>query len=239
MTDLDKIALEARTDDGKLESLIEQSASFILKCASSASRHPVSKSDDEWSVALAAFFQAVHDFRPERGRFLSFAELVIRRRLADYFKNQMRYRAEIQAAPEIFESGPLSRSPQPALQASVSKKLSVDEPEDLRLEIEAADMAFSRYGFSFFDLAACSPKAQKTKTACAKAVACLLKNPALLSGLHASGQLPIKAIEKAARIPRKILDRHRKYIIAAAEILSGEYPGLAEYMWFIRKELDR
>ena len=36
---------------------------------------------------------------------------------------------------------------------------------------------------------------------------------------------------------RKILDRHRRYIIAAAEILSGEYPVLAEYLGYIRKAL--
>ena len=34
MADLEKIVLEAKTDDGKLETLIEQSASFILKCDS-------------------------------------------------------------------------------------------------------------------------------------------------------------------------------------------------------------
>lgn len=238
MENLTEILCEAKSDDRKMEWLIEESTSFILRCASSVARRYVSKSDDEWSISLVAFFQAVQDYRPERGAFFPFAELVIRRRLTDYFKSQARYQAEVQAAPEIFESGPLEESPQPALQAIVLKKLTEGEPEDLRSEIEAANMTFSRYGFSFFDLSTCSPKSQKTKAACAKAVACLLKDPLLLSGLRASGQLPIKAVEKNTQVPRKILDRHRKYIIAAAEILSGEYPGLAEYMRFIRKEID-
>lgn len=238
MEDLIKILREAKTDERKMESLIERNNLFILKCASDASQRYISKSDDEWSVALTAFSQAIHDYQLERGGFPSFAELVIRRRLVDYFRNQARHQAEILASPEIFESGPLEESPQPALQAAISKRLSLSEPGDLRLEIETASRTFSRYGFSFFDLASCSPKAQKTKTACAKAVACLLKNPLLLSDLRSSRQLPIKVIEKNTQIPRKILDRHRKYIIAAAEVLSGEYPGLAEYMRFIRKELE-
>jgi RNA polymerase sigma factor len=43
-------------------------------------------------------------------------------------------------------------------------------------------------------------------------------------------------IEKNTNVPRKILERHRKYIIAAIEILSGEYPYLADYLRYIREE---
>jgi RNA polymerase sigma factor len=35
------------------------------------------------------------------------------------------------------------------------------------------------------------------------------------------------------------LERHRKYIIAAIEILAGDYPCLAEYMKPQREEQDR
>ena len=45
-------------------------------------------------------------------------------------------------------------------------------------------------------------------------------------------------LAKKAGVHKKILERHRKYIIAAAEILNGEYPLLAEYMNYIRKALD-
>lgn len=234
----DELLEQAQMNDQAMERLIGSGESFILNCASAAARRYITKSDDEWSVACIAFAQAIRDYQPERGAFLPFAELVIRRRLADYFKSRAHREQEILAAPAVFESGPLEESPQPALQAAVAKKLAVEEPNDLRLEIEAANQAFSAYGFSFFDLAACSPKAQKTRKACAKAVACLLKQPLLYADLRATKRLPIKTIEKMTQVPQKILDRHRKYIIAAAEILSGDYPCLAEYMRFIRRELD-
>jgi len=108
----------------------------------------------------------------------------------------------------------------------------------LQYEIQEANQAFANFGFSFFDLSECSPKAEKTKKSCAKAVVFLLKNPLLITEIYNLKQLPLKIIEKNTKVPRKILERHRKYIIAAVEILSGEYPGLAEYMRFIRKELD-
>jgi RNA polymerase sigma factor len=65
-----------------------------------------------------------------------------------------------------------------------------------------------------------------------------LKNPVLLSELMNSKQLPLKIIENNLKIPRKILERHRKYIIAAIEILYGEYPYLAEYLHYIREVDD-
>jgi RNA polymerase sigma factor len=57
----------------------------------------------------------------------------------------------------------------------------------------------------------------------------------LLSELKSSKQLPLKIIENNCKIPRKILERHRKYIIAAIELLHGEYPNLAEYLRYIRE----
>jgi RNA polymerase sigma factor len=51
--------------------------------------------------------------------------------------------------------------------------------------------------------------------------------------------LPVNVVEKNAKVPRKILERHRKYIIAAVEILSGDFPYLAEYIRFIREEFEK
>ena len=111
------------------------------------------------------------------------------------------------------------------------------ETTPLQDEIAALQQLLSGYGFSFFDLADCSPKAEKTKRACANAVAAILSDRDLLAKMRSSKTLPMKELEKASRVPRKILDRHRKYIIAAIEILNGEYPLLAEYMSYIRKAM--
>ena len=107
----------------------------------------------------------------------------------------------------------------------------------MRDEIEAVQQILQGYGFSFFDLTECSPKAEKTKRASAKAVAALLSNAELFQKLRQTKTLPMKELTEYSGVPRKILDRHRKYLIAAAEILNGEYPLLAEYMSFIRKAM--
>jgi RNA polymerase sigma factor len=64
----------------------------------------------------------------------------------------------------------------------------------------------------------------------------MLESPLLISNMRTTGLLPVKIIEKNSQVPRKILERHRKYIVTAVEILSGDYPQLSEYMEYIRKE---
>ena len=41
---------------------------------------------------------------------------------------------------------------------------------------------------------------------------------------------PIKNIAENTKVPRKILERHRKYIIAAVEIICNDFPLLQEYI---------
>jgi len=90
--------------------------------------------------------------------------------------------------------------------------------------LDTISQVLAAYGFSFMDLADCSPKAQKTKAACAKAVSFLLARPMLKAEMRNSKQVPIKIVEKNTGLPRKIIERHCKYIIAVVEILNGDYP---------------
>jgi RNA polymerase sigma factor len=152
---------------------------------------------------------------------------------------QNKYHFEVATDPVLFDVPPDGESDDLAVRLAVYKQDSTREQDSLKLEIEAANAAFGEYGFSFFDLASCSPKAGKTKTSCAKAVGYLLQSPALITEMRTVHRLPMQFLEKNIKIPRKILERHRKYIIAAVEILSGEYPFLAEYMRTIREEIGK
>ena len=52
-------------------------------------------------------------------------------------------------------------------------------------------------------------------------------------------ELPMKELVKYSGAPRKIIEKHRKYIIAAAEILNGEFPELGEYFSYISKVIRK
>jgi RNA polymerase sigma factor len=234
------MAAEAALDEQKLDRLIAENEHFILRCTSLAARRYITKSDDEWSIALTAFAEAVRNYCFSKGSFLFFAETVIRRRLIDFRRNINRYSIEIPVNPAAFSSDEDEEEEKIYSVRKAVKELAAQDTErPVKLEIEAANEAFKQYGFSFMDLSECSPRSEKTKSICAKTAAYILRNTVLVEEIRSSKQLPLKIIENNLKIPRKKLERHRKYIIAAVEILSGEYPYLADYMHFIREELGK
>ena len=229
-------ALGMAPDGEALERLVRENEAFILRAASTVTGRYITKEDDEWSVALEAFVEAARDYDPEKGSLQGFAKVVIRRRLTDQFRRDRARSAELSVDPSVFSSDPSEEEEGLSLRLAVAQKTAREEPYNLKEEIEAANQEFARFGFSFFDLASCSPKAGKTKESCARAVNALLETPLLRETLLRTGQLPVRALEERSGVPRKILERHRKYLVAAVILLAGDYPGLAEYLRYIRKE---
>ena len=231
-------ALRARGDEERMEEFIRQNRRFILGCAHKTLRRFVTESDDEWSVALIAFHEAVMTYDAGKGNFKTFAGLVIRRRLLDYLDSQSKVRREISAdlsgaEPEEEELTPIQLE---AARAEARQAIAESEAKAaIRDEIEAVSGILQGYGISFFDLAGSSPKAQKTKDACAAVLRALLADRALMEKLRRTRALPASELCRAANVSRKILENHRKYIIASAEILDGDFPGLGEYLRYVKK----
>ena len=88
-------AVRAKEDEPFLERFIEAHEGFILRTASRHAGHTVTRSDDEYSVALMAFYEAVKGYDPAGGPFGAYASLVIGRRLADYYRASHRFDAEV------------------------------------------------------------------------------------------------------------------------------------------------
>ena len=235
MDPINEQALRAARDELFMNDFIAQNRSFILGCAGNHLGHYVSESDDEYSIAMHAFFTAITKYDTSQGDFLPFAGLVIKRRLTDYYRSQRKYMDEHTVAPEVFSGAYDEESEDASLHYEVSQKMAERPSQGAYDEIQAVQEIFSQYGFSFMELTECSPKAGKTKTQCAKAVRTLIDNPVLLENMKMSRRLPIKALEGRSGVSAKVLERHRKYIIAAAEILTGDYPTLGEYMKYIKK----
>ena len=198
----------------------------------------MSTSDDEWSVALIAFNEAIRTWDEEKGPFKPFASLVIRRRLADHLQSESRHAAEVSVEPYALngdyeeDDGSINARVRQSTYEFVGYADEASTPGTSAAadEIEAVQQALRPYGFSFFDLTACSPKAEKTKNSCAKAVREILGSEELLGSMRKDRALPMKKLTGATGIERKLLERHRRYIIAAVEILKGDYPVLASYM---------
>ncbi len=180
--------------------------------------------------------QAVKEYNLDKGSFLSFAKLVIQRRLIDYTRQQNKYKSEVIVSPVIFYMNSEEEGDKTYQNAVTKKSMEAVRQESLGLEITGVNENLKEYGFTFYDLTKSSPKAEKTRLACGKVINFCMENPMILQELNKTKLLPVKLLEKNSKVPRKIIERHRKYIIAAIVILSGEYHELAEYLRYIREE---
>ncbi len=241
-------AIRAKADPGFRDSFIENNSKFILACAYKAVGHFITLSDDEWSIALIAFNEAIDSFDEGKGNFSSLASLIIKRRLTDYLRTEYRHSPEVLVDRGAVDGEVDEESEGLGINLEVRKReaeMSMAEPSaissavTIKDEIEALTGELGGYGFSFFDLTECSPKAEKTKKSCAEAIRNLYRDKALMDKMRSSHTLPIADIQKKSGLPRKILERHRKYIIAGAEILGGDYPRLSEYLGYIKDDPGR
>ena len=241
MIELEQQALAAKTDERAFNELVESSKSWILRVASETTKRFVTDSDDEWSIALMAFSEAVQSYETEKGSFRGLAAMVIRRRVVDYLRTEGRHADELSVLPAAFEDG-LDEDETGGVELQVQQRMAQEADaapgEDAaslaRAEIAELQDILRLYGFTFFDLADASPKAEKTKQSCGKAVRTMLATAVLMAQMRLKRLLPIKELSTASGVVRKILERHRKYIIASSEILDGDFPILAGYLAFIR-----
>ena len=210
------------------EELLCQNEFFILRTARIATGRPITKSDDEWSVALSAFWEAVQTHDPKKGTLQAYASVVIRHRLIDYARSVKTRERELLAEPAVF--GGDVDTEVVGVQRAVERSL-VREIPDTALADEIDELAelLKRYNIDFFDLPKCCPKAKKTRSVCLKAARFVCRLADLLSRLRRTLKLPAAEMETGVPIARKLLDQFRKYIITSVEIEAGDFPGLQGY----------
>lgn len=231
---LNSLAITAKTDEQAREKLINSSRQAILRSASSAARRYITESDDEWSIAMYAFSRAIDGYSAEKGDFLPFARMLIHRSLIDFYRAESRHAQEFSVSPEILEGN--GEEDEEAVCRAVEEQSIRADDHSLRDEILEANELFSSFGFSFYDLTACSPKQEKTRQECILAVRYMMKPKERTEDFKRTGRLPIREIKKATGVSAKTLDRYRKYLVAVIILLSGDFPHLEEYLKPFREE---
>jgi RNA polymerase sigma factor len=241
MDEVSSRALEARNDESVLEAFIQENKGFILSAASRTMKRYVTDSDDEWSVALIAFDEAVKSYEESKGDFRVFAGMVIKRRLIDYIRSESRHNAEISVEPYAMDGDTGDGEEVSGLQLEVKSKTAemadnAGTSGSIRDEIAHLSVKLKEYGISFFELEEASPRAEKTKNACAVAVRTLIGDGEMKAAMVKKKALPMKELAKSSGVDRKTLERHRKYLIAVALILMEDLPHMAEYVGYIKEK---
>ena len=220
-------------DERAREELIEQHRGFIRQAAARVCRRPLDwHNDDELSVGLLAFNEAIDSYDPSAGKsFLGYAGVVIHNRLVDWFRRQPKVAALSLDAALTDEEGeegaaaPLEAGP--AMDEYQRDREMADRADDLI----RYDQALHRYGTSLVELGSVCPRHRDTRESLQRAGALLAADPALMQSLTRTGQIPMKQLESLTGLSRKVLETGRKYIIAVALILgTDEFSHLKSFL---------
>ncbi len=217
-----------RDDENETNRFVEEYKPFIAACTEKVTgRYMSYGKDDELSIAMLAFVEAIRTFDQSKGNFFSFSRNVIKRRLIDYYRSENRHNKVISLHVYMDEQDEeFDLSSGEAVQAYSEQKIS----EYRRLELEELGRELKEWKITFSDLAEASPKHEKTRKQCSEIVGLILSRPDMLQQIMVKKYLPVAEIEKALRLPRKLMERFRKYIIAVVVIATGDYEYIREYI---------
>ena len=217
-----------KNNDEEINRFVDEYKPFIASCTEKlAGRYVRYGEDDELSIAMMGFVEAIKAFDGTKGNFLSFSQNVIKRRLIDYYRKEKRHSNVISLNTYMGEDNEeYDLSSGESLEKYAQDRLG----EYRRLELEQLGMELSEYEITFFDLASVSPKQDRTHKICNDIAGFLLSRPDLIKLIKEKRYLPIAEIINALKVPRKIVERSRKYIIAVVIIATGDYQYIRDYV---------
>ncbi|NPC92304.1 RNA polymerase sigma factor SigI [Bacillus sp. WMMC1349] len=228
---LEESVISIQQGNQKLQNeLIAQYKPFVAKTVSSVCKRYIDDKDDEFSIGLIAFNEAIEKYSSEKGNsLLSFAELIIKRKVIDYIRKEARNAKNVKMDSQEGEEHESSQS-------MIEAELSIDEfnrqleQEQRREEILHFKGRLKSFGLSFSDLLEHSPKHFDARQNAIKVAYTLVTHQELKEMLFQKKQLPVKQLEKLVDVSRKTVERNRKYIIAMVIIITGDYVFLKDYL---------
>lgn len=222
--DIEERLVQVRENPILRDAFIREYTGFILSAVSKSTKRFVTQEDDVFSVALIAFDEAITKYQSEKGSFLSFAELVIRSRVIDEVRREQGKHGKTVPFSSMIHRDAAGK------EIEFEPRGEQDVVSDSVLEIQAVSAELMHFGISFSDLPHSMPKSRKTKRECVGLLSYMKLHPELIAEIRQKGNLPAKTLQEQCGAGKKLLERHRKYLIAAAMIIGGDYPILSQYI---------
>lgn len=175
--------------------LIEQYKPFVAKTVSSVCKRYIDEKDDEFSIGLIAFNEAIEKYSSEKGNsLLAFAELIIKRKVIDYIRKEARNAQNINMDLQEGEE-------QESSQSVIEAELSINEfnrqleQEQRREEILHFKGRLKSFGLSFSDLLENSPKHTDARQNAIKVALTLVEHEDLLDILFQKSDFPLNSLK--------------------------------------------
>ena len=228
---LEEMAIQIQQGDEQLlNMIIDDYKPFIKKTVSSVCKRYIYESDDEFSIGLIAFHEALLKYNSQRGAsIISFSEVIIKRKVIDYIRKNGKFK-DISIDMSLLEDEEDSPGLTFEQVASVDEYERQEETVKRREEILSFQEQLSQYKLSFQDLVEQSPKHEDARLNAIEVAKTVVDSEDLLHYLVEKKRLPIKKLEKQVVVSRKTIERNRKYIIAISLIIVGDYVYLKDYL---------
>jgi len=173
------------------------------------------ENDDELSIALIAFNKACDIHDEKKGNFLSFARVLIRNALIDYFRQKpnevlLFFNGEEESDDQIFDKNSLSD-----FETKTENKNRAEELSELMEELKG-------YNIDLEELVNHSPSHKDTRDALLNIAFRCSGEKSIVDTIHRKKTLPIKQITLLTKAKPKLLEKWRKYILSLIIILSGK-----------------
>lgn len=211
----------AKVDMIAADELISDYLPFIKAEAAKVMKRGLNtEQDDEYSIAMIAFHEAINGYSKTRGSFLNYASMIIRNRLIDYWRKNDRHSKVISLNSPITDD---SDTLEDRVIGEEFQEENIVSRELTKEEILELSEQMKSFGLSLTDVAETSPKEEATLAKCKKVIAAAKANEEVMASLFRTKRLPIKKIMEEVKVPRKTIERHRKYIVALLLIYSNGY----------------
>ncbi|GAB6497417.1 RNA polymerase sigma factor SigI [Bacillus luti] len=213
---IEDIVFNIQNNGEDKDAFIVQYQPFIRESISSVCRRYITEQDDEYSIGLFAFKEAIEQYSYKKGNsFLAFAELLIKRDVIDYIRKESKHN------PIYLKEDK---------QVSLKEHMKEIENSNRKEEILHFHRVLTEFKISFSELAKESPKHRDTREHVLEIVKIIIKEEEMMEELFRKKKLPLKQIEPRVRVSRKTLERHRKYIIAMCIIFANNYTYILDYI---------
>lgn len=221
----EKVLLIQQGNQQVLQEVLTDYRPFIKKSISSVCKRYITDSDDEYSIGLMAFHEALQLFDHTKGQsLLAFADTIIKRKVIDYLRKQVKE----QHINLDVSSDTSSRQ----LDDITSYEQYIVEQESVSRKEQITTYAtkLAEFDISFSELVKVSPKHQDARDNAIAIAKLIAEDAELWEYCREKKRLPLKKLEEKVRVSRKTMERNRKYIIAISIIFVYQYTFLMEYI---------
>lgn len=219
--DITERVARAQKDVQQADDLIRDYLPFIRAEASRSLGHFCTPQEDGFSIAMLAFHEAVLGYQAEKGAFFAYAGRRIHSRLVDWQRKESRQGVTLSLDTPAEEGD--DRTLAEVLPEQENPIEEAELRDATRQEIAELAAVMAEFGVSFSDAADNAPQQERTLEACGQAVRWAGENKELLDELLRTKKLPMGKLCKGSGVPRKTLERHRKYLVVMLLIQTNGY----------------